>query len=124
MLLDVHSYPTGQAVADHAAALLLRILGGPANSNATPDSCRMVVSMFTPQPARTESARRHWDNNLNLLMKTVLDEDFPVGASIQSNFHSGAQEHVIYGCNEPALAYYHQTLREALGAPEPRSNRP
>jgi phenylpropionate dioxygenase-like ring-hydroxylating dioxygenase large terminal subunit len=81
---------------------------------ATPDSCRMVVSMFIPQPAQSDSARRHWDNNMNLLLNTVLDEDFPVGANIQKNFHSGAQTQVTYGRNEPALAHYHQMLREVL----------
>ena len=86
---------------------------------ATPDTCRMVVSMFIAERADTDSARRHWDNNMNLLMKTVLEEDFPVGASIQANFHSGAQQHVIYGRNEPALAFYHRSLREAMGLPEP-----
>ena len=81
---------------------------------ATPDTCRMVVSMFIPQPAQSDSARRHWDNNMSLLLNTVLNEDFPVGANIQKNFHSGAQAQVIYGRNEPALAHFHQMLRESL----------
>ena len=85
----------------------------------TPDTSRMVVSMFVPQPATTDSARRHWDNNMNLLMKTVLEEDFPVGASIQTNFHTSTQEQVVYGRNEPAIAYFHQMLREALEVPAP-----
>ena len=87
---------------------------------ATPDSSRMVVSMFIPQPATTDKARRHWDNNMDLLMKTVLDEDFPVGKTIQANFHTGAQAHVIYGRNEPAIAHFHRMLREGMGIDEPR----
>ena len=84
---------------------------------ATPDSCRMVVSMFTPSPATSDSARRHWDNNMNLLMNVVLGEDFPVGAGIQANFHSGAQDTVIYGRNEPAIAHFHRSLRAVMGLP-------
>ena len=77
----------------------------------------MVVSMFTPALATSDSARRHWDNNMNLLMSVVLGEDFPVGAGIQTNFHSGAQDSVIYGRNEPAMAHFHRALRAVMGLP-------
>jgi hypothetical protein len=34
---------------------------------------------------------------------------------MQLGFSSGAQSHVIYGRNEPALAHYHKSIRRALG---------
>lgn len=72
------------------------------------------VSLYTPQPATTDSARRHWRNNMDLLMATVEGEDFPLGENIQKDFSSGAQTHITFGRNEPALAHFHQTIDAAL----------
>lgn len=78
------------------------------------DTAEIVVSLYTPEPAKTESAKRHWDRNMDLLVRTVMEEDFPVGQEIQRGFHSGAQEHILYGRNEPALAHFHAAVRGAL----------
>ena len=80
-----------------------------------PDRCIMRISLYTPEPALTDSARRHWDNSFNLLMRTVEEEDFPVGEDMQRGFHSLAQSHITFGRNEPALAHFHAQVRDALG---------
>ncbi len=36
---------------------------------------------------------------------------------MQIGFGSGAQSHVVYGRNEPGLAHYQRSIREALGLP-------
>src|SRR5262249_30724912 len=36
----------------------------------------MYVSLYTPEPALTQSAKGHWDRNFDLLMATVEHEDF------------------------------------------------
>ena len=41
-------------------------------------------------------------------------EDFPVCLDIQRGFGAGAQEHITFGRNEPALGPLPQSLREAL----------
>jgi phenylpropionate dioxygenase-like ring-hydroxylating dioxygenase large terminal subunit len=84
---------------------------------ATTDESVMYITLITPEPAVTESAKRHWDRNMQLLMDTVDKEDFHVGRAMQASFHSGAQEQLVYGRNEPVLAYYHRNIREALGQP-------
>ncbi|MBV8458858.1 MAG: Rieske 2Fe-2S domain-containing protein, partial [Acetobacteraceae bacterium] len=78
------------------------------------DETRMYVSLYTPEPALTDSARRHWNNNLDLLMATVENQDLPVSEGIQSGFYSDAQEDIIFGRNEPALQHYHQAIKSAL----------
>jgi phenylpropionate dioxygenase-like ring-hydroxylating dioxygenase large terminal subunit len=78
------------------------------------DETRMYVSLFTPEPALTDSARRHWNNNFDLAMATVENQDFPVSEGIQRGFYSGAQDEIIFGRNEPALQHYHQALKSAL----------
>ena len=76
---------------------------------------RMYVSLYTPEPAETNSARGHWDRNFDLLLRTVEDEDFPVGEDIQRSFTSGAQDHITFGRNEPGLAHFHRSVKQSLG---------
>jgi phenylpropionate dioxygenase-like ring-hydroxylating dioxygenase large terminal subunit len=78
------------------------------------DECTMRVSLYTPEPALTEKARDHWDRNFALLMQTVETEDFEISEQIQQGFHSGAQDHIVFGRNEPCLHYYHRTLTAAV----------
>ena len=45
-----------------------------------------------------------------LTLKAVRDEDYRVGNSIQSGLKSAANEHFIFGRNEPAVQNYHQAI--------------
>lgn len=45
----------------------------------------------------------------------LRDEDYATAATCQRGAKSGAQTHVTFGRNEPALHHYHSTFREALG---------
>lgn len=78
-----------------------------------PNKAVLRLSLYSPEPALTDKARRHWDKNLELVLHVVENEDFPVGESIQRGFHSPAQEHIVFGRNEPALAHYHRALSRA-----------
>ncbi len=92
---------------DHLESWRIEPMGGP-------DASRMYISLYTPEPTSTDSARRHWDNNMRLLMDVVRNEDFPVGEGIQRSFHTAAQSHVTFGRNEPALGLYHRAIKQAL----------
>jgi len=78
------------------------------------DETQIYVSLYTPEPALTDSARRHWNNNFDLTMATVEKQDFPVSDGIQRGFYSGAQDDIVFGRNEPALQHFHQALKSAL----------
>ena len=80
------------------------------------DETRMYVSLYTPEPAVTDSAKRHWNNNFDLLMATVESQDFPVSEGMQRGFYSGAQDEIVFGRNEPALQHYHRAIKSALSA--------
>ncbi|MEQ9643090.1 MAG: SRPBCC family protein [Alphaproteobacteria bacterium] len=73
----------------------------------------MYISLYTPEPTTTDSARRHWDRNFDLLLATVEQEDFPLAEKVQKGFHAGAQSHLTFGRNEPALQHFHRALSEA-----------
>jgi phenylpropionate dioxygenase-like ring-hydroxylating dioxygenase large terminal subunit len=81
------------------------------------DRVKFRVTLLIPEPAETEAAIQHWDKNLELLLRTVEEEDFPVGEGVQQSFRSGAQPHIVFGRNEPALQHFHRVTRAALGLP-------
>ena len=81
---------------------------------ASPDEAVTLLSLYTPAPATSESARRHWDKNMDLVVHVVENEDFPVGEGIQRSFHSGAQDHILFGRNEPGLIHFHRSVSDAL----------
>lgn len=85
----------------------------PANNNA--DECVIYLDFLIPDPAETKSARDHWERNLDLTVRTVLEEDFPIVESVQAGLNSGAQAHLIIGRNEPALAHYQRSIAKSLG---------
>lgn len=76
--------------------------------------CRMVMDFYIPEPAESESARRHWKNNVDLLLATVETEDFPTGESIQEGLVSGPGDEFLYGRFEPALGHFHEQVRRAI----------
>jgi phenylpropionate dioxygenase-like ring-hydroxylating dioxygenase large terminal subunit len=80
------------------------------------DEAVMYLDFYIPEPAESESARGHWDRNMNLAVRTVVEEDFPTGEGIQAGLASGAQGHVTYGRNEPALAHFERAVSEVLAA--------
>ena len=78
------------------------------------DASVIHLDFYIPEPAETESARRHWDRNLDLVLRTVEEEDFPTGEGIQSGFRANAQAEILYGRNEPALQHWQRSVSEAL----------
>lgn len=82
---------------------------------ATVGECSMVMDFYIPEPAKTESAKRHWTKNVDLLLATVETEDFPTGESIQEGIASSLGGDFLYGRFEPALAHFHEQVRRAIG---------
>lgn len=80
------------------------------------DRCKVQVSVFTPEAVETEKARKYYEKNIDLAIRTVDGEDFPLSEAIQSGHAARAHETLIYGRNEPALTHYHASLNGALGA--------
>jgi len=78
------------------------------------DECVMFLDFFTPDPIDSESARRHWSRNMDLTIRTVCEEDFPTCEGMQFAFGASARKEVVYGRNEPALAHFQRSVREAV----------
>jgi len=93
------------------------------------DRCIAEAALFAPKPAGTDREKRHWERNMDLLMRTVDVEDFPVCLDIQRGFAAGAQTHITFGRNEPALGHFHRNIQQAIGfgsapASHPSSRKP
>ena len=79
-----------------------------------PGKSRVLLEFHIPEPATSQKARDYWDRNMDLTVRTVLEEDFPVGEGAQRGLAAGALETVTYGKNEPALAHFQRMISEAL----------
>jgi phenylpropionate dioxygenase-like ring-hydroxylating dioxygenase large terminal subunit len=84
-------------------------------SEARTDRAVMDLALYVPKAPTTEEERAHWEKNMQLVLDVVTGEDFPAGRSIQLGLTSGAQTHLLYGRNEPAMIHYHKSMRSALG---------
>jgi len=78
------------------------------------DRCRLRVTMLVPKASSNARTAEHWNRNLKLLLRTVEEEDFPVGEGIQKSFRSGAQTSITFGQNEPALQHFHKAIKRTL----------
>ena len=78
-----------------------------------PGQCDVEMTIYKPE--QTERSDAYWEKNRSIAIRTVMEEDFPLGERMQIGFESGATEEVIYGRNEPSLVHFHTSLRSALG---------
>jgi phenylpropionate dioxygenase-like ring-hydroxylating dioxygenase large terminal subunit len=79
------------------------------------DPGRCEVEMTIYKPADTDRPDAYWEKNRDIAIRTVMEEDFPLGERMQIGFESGATKEVIYGRNEPSLVHFHSSIRSALG---------
>jgi phenylpropionate dioxygenase-like ring-hydroxylating dioxygenase large terminal subunit len=80
------------------------------------DSARIVFTLYTPEALASDGARRHFQANWDLLLKTVQEEDFPIGEQMQRGFHAEGHAGVVYGRNEPGVAHFQRMIAAAVGA--------
>jgi phenylpropionate dioxygenase-like ring-hydroxylating dioxygenase large terminal subunit len=80
-----------------------------------PSRCDVEMTIYKPQA--TDKPASYWEKNRDIAIRTVMEEDFPLGERMQVGFESGGTEEVIYGRNEPSLVHFHSSIRNALGVP-------
>jgi phenylpropionate dioxygenase-like ring-hydroxylating dioxygenase large terminal subunit len=79
------------------------------------DASHCDVEMTIYKPAASDRPDAYWEKNRDIAIRTVMEEDFPLGERMQIGFESGGTEEVIYGRNEPSLVHFHTSIRNALG---------
>lgn len=78
-----------------------------------PTRVRFTSYTAVPEPPTTEKARAYWDANDAILYRAT-DEDFALGESIQRGLASGANDGVVLGAFEHALAHFHAEVANRL----------
>lgn len=78
-----------------------------------PSHCDVEMTIYKPEA--TDKPDAYWEKNRDIAIRTVMEEDFPLGERMQTGFESGGTEEVIYGRNEPSLVHFHSSIRTALG---------
>ena len=71
---------------------------------------KSISTCTSPSRRTSDKARRHWDANLDLAVRTVENEDFAAAESAYAGFARGLADEVVYGRNEPALQGLHRRL--------------
>ena len=77
--------------------------------------CRIELNVFWPKPM-DEEAERKGAAQCGFGVGCTTQEDFPQSVAIHRNLASGAVPDLVFGCNEPALIYYHQNIANAIGS--------
>jgi phenylpropionate dioxygenase-like ring-hydroxylating dioxygenase large terminal subunit len=78
----------------------------------TPDEAHLTVTLYVPRDS--ERGDSYWQKNFDLLVDVTDTEDFATAAGIQRGYRTRAQEHVVFGRNEPALQHFHAALERLL----------
>ena len=73
----------------------------------------LVVRGDDGQVPLTPKARAYWDAN-NAILYRATDEDFALGESIQRGLASGANDDLLFGAFEHALAHFHDEVARHL----------
>ena len=80
-----------------------------------PDECIVQMDYYIPEPAETQSAKDHWERNMELAVSTVLEEDIPGVEGMQVGLTSGAMTHSTFGRSEPALIHFEREVARSIG---------
>jgi nitrite reductase/ring-hydroxylating ferredoxin subunit len=108
-------FPNIQLVVSGEGPILVRIYPDAEN----PHQSRSVISMYTfPETKRVAPPQGAGDrpsSRMETFASIIQAEDYVAAASSHRGVLSGAQTHVIFGRNEPALHHYHSVFNAALG---------
>ena len=78
----------------------------------TPDEAHLTVTLYVPKDS--ERSDSYWQKNFDLLVDVTDTEDFATAAGIQRGYRTRAQDHVVFGRNEPALQHFHRSIEQLI----------
>lgn len=110
-------FPNIQLVLSGEGPILVRIYP----DGESPHSSRSQISWYMFPDAKRVQARPGAPGpnggRMQAFASIIEAEDYVAAASSHRGARSGAQEHVIFGQNEPALHHYHSVFNAVLGLP-------
>jgi hypothetical protein len=79
------------------------------------DRCLTAQGFFSRAPLDGGDADLMAAGQFDLFHGVVKQEDMPCAETVQTTLESGANSHLTFGMNEPALHHLHRGYDEALG---------
>lgn len=80
-----------------------------------PSRCTVRVQSLTTREMAAPEHKRRWDRNWEILIGTVVSEDWAISKTVQSGIPYLTEDRVIFGRNEPGLQHFHGALDRAVG---------
>ena len=77
------------------------------------DTCIFKCMMLIPEAPASEKAERYWQKNYDVI-RTVFNEDFEIGESIQKGLGTGANSEFLFGRYEIGLHLGTKAIHDAL----------
>jgi len=93
---------------DHC--LVSQVFPGP-----TPETTMTRQSVLSAREPRTDEEKAATEAFSQIAMKAVRDEDYVIGAGVQSAILSGANQAFTIGRNEPAVQHFHRMVARFAG---------
>ena len=84
---------------------------------SSPDAATIVFSLYTPKPVTTDTAHRHFQANVELLIETIESEDLRLGEQIQRGFRAAAPPPSSTAATSPASRTTIASINACLGDP-------
>jgi phenylpropionate dioxygenase-like ring-hydroxylating dioxygenase large terminal subunit len=83
-----------------------------------PTRTRFTSYTAVPEAPLTPKTRAYWDAN-NAILYGATEEDFALGESIQRGLASGANDEIVFGAFEHALAHFHDEVARRVQCESP-----
>ena len=92
---------------DHC--LVSQVFPGP-----TPETTITRQSVLSARKPQTDQEHKATEDFSSIVLTAVRDEDYVIGAGVQSGLKSGANTALTIGRNEPAVQHFHKTLASMM----------
>jgi hypothetical protein len=110
-------FPNIQLIMTGEGPILVRLYPEGVNPHQSRSEINWYVFPEDRRPAPTEGAGEPLGGRMQAFAAIIQAEDYVAAASSHLGAVSGAQSHVVFGRNEPALHHYHSVFNAALGLP-------
>ena len=79
-----------------------------------PTRCTAEFDLYIPKGETSERSNRYWERCWQLIINTILEEDFPAMLGVQQGINSGVIKHLKIGSNETGIKMFHDAINETL----------
>lgn len=110
-------FPNIQLIMTGEGPILVRLYPEGVNPHQSRSEINWYVFPEDRRPAPTEGVGEPLGGRMQAFAGIIQAEDYVAAASSHLGAISGAQSHVVFGRNEPALHHYHSVFNAALGLP-------